>query len=136
MASLRRAGGGRDRRGPRVAVLFVVGHLIRLQVLTQREEIEVSQLIGATAPDVRRRFLYHGAIQGFLAGAVAVAAATVLGVWLGAEVQALTPDYGSDFKVLFMSAGAIAWIAAATTLLGLFGAWLAVDRELQRFAHR
>ena len=48
------------------AMVFVVGHLIRLQVLTQREEIEVSQLIGATAADVRRPFLYHGVVQGGL----------------------------------------------------------------------
>ncbi len=36
------------------AVAFIVAHLIRLQVVTQRQEIEVSQLIGATAADVRR----------------------------------------------------------------------------------
>ena len=54
-----------------LAILFVVGQLIRLQVVTQRAEIEVSQLIGATASDVRRRFLYHGVLQGFLAGVLA-----------------------------------------------------------------
>ena len=67
-----------------LAVVFIVGHLIRLQVLTQREEIEVSQLIGATAADVRRPFLYHGVVPGpagrrcaavALAGAVARLAA-------------------------------------------------------------
>jgi cell division transport system permease protein len=46
-----------------IAVLFIVGHLIRLQVVTRREEIEVSRLIGATAADVRRPFLYHGFAQ-------------------------------------------------------------------------
>ena len=46
------------------AVAFIVGHLIRLQVLTHREEIEVSQLVGATAADVRRPFLYHGGAPG------------------------------------------------------------------------
>ncbi len=116
-----------------IAVLLVVGHLVRLQVLTQRDEIEVSQLIGATASDVRRRFLYHGALQGFLAGAVALAAAGLVGAWVGHEVRALTPSYTADFKVIFVSPEAILWLVAGTTLLGLLAAWLAVDRELRHF---
>ena len=73
------------------AVAFIVGHLIRLQVLTHRQEIEVSQLVGATAADVRRPFLYHGAAQGFVAGAFAVALAGGLAVWAGSELRVLTP---------------------------------------------
>jgi cell division transport system permease protein len=119
-----------------ISVLFIVGHLIRLQVVTRRDEIEVSQLIGATAPDVRRPFLYHGAVQGLLAGTVAVLTAALLGAWLGAEVRALTPNYASDFKLLFLPIDLNLWMILGTALLGLFGAWLAVDRELQRFAHR
>jgi len=119
-----------------ISVLFIVGHLIRLQVVTRRDEIEVSQLIGATAPDVRRPFLYHGAVQGLFAGTVAVATAALLGAWLGAEVRALTPNYASDFKLLFLPIDLNLWMILGTALLGLFGAWLAVDRELQRFAHR
>jgi cell division transport system permease protein len=64
------------------AVTFIVGHLIRLQVVSRRQEIEVSQLVGATASDVRRPFLYHGLLQGAAAGAVALPlgwAATALG---------------------------------------------------------
>ena len=117
-----------------LAVLFIVGHLIRLQVVTRHEEIEVSQLVGATAADVRRPFLYHGGVQGLLAGVVAVATAWGLTAWLGAEVRALTPSYASDFNILFLSPEAILWIILGTALLGLFGAWLAVDRELRRFA--
>ena len=116
-----------------IAVLFVVGHLVRLQVLTQREEIEVSQLIGATASDVRRRFLYHGALQGFLAGAVALAATGGVAAWVGGEVRALTSNYTADFKVLFPGPEMVVVLVAATTLLGIAAAWLAVDRELRRF---
>src|SRR6185436_16762926 len=109
---------------------------IRLQVVTQREEIEVSQLIGATASDVRRRFLYHGAVQGLLAGVMAVATAALLGLWFGAEVRALAPNYDADFRILFLPPEAIALIIGGTGFLGLIGAWLAVDRELRRFSHR
>ena len=117
-----------------IAVAFIVGHLIRLQVLTRREEIEVSQLIGATAADVRRPFLYHGLLQGVLAGAAAIGLAALLAGWAGSELSALTPGYASEFKIVFLDyRESIAAIAAAATL-GLTGAWLAVSREIRRFS--
>lgn len=116
------------------AVAFIVGHLIRLQVLTQRQEIEVSQLIGATAADVRRPFLYHGALQGLLAGAAAVGLAAALAAWVGYELQALTPNYATELKVVFIPLMGCLAVSVAAGGLGLLGAWLAVSRELRRFS--
>ena len=118
------------------AVAFIVGHLIRLQVLTRREEIEVSQLIGATGADVRRPFLYHGFLQGLLAGAAALAVAAALAAWIGAELLALTPSYASDLKVVFLRPGELVSVAVGSALLGLLGAWVAVARQLREFAGR
>lgn len=117
-----------------VAVLFIVGHLIRLQVVTRREEIEVSRLIGATAADVRRPFLYHGFAQGLLAGAAAVGIAGALALWVGGEVEALTSSYANEFKVVFMSHSEIGLTILCAAALGLAGAWAAVNRELQALA--
>lgn len=119
-----------------VAVAFIVGHLIRLQVLTRREEIEVSQLIGATAADVRRPFLYHGVLQGVLAGGAAIGLAALLAGWAGAELSALTPGYAAELKVVFLDSGETLATIAAAAGLGLAGAWLAVSREIRRFAAR
>ncbi len=116
------------------AVAFIVGHLIRLQVLTQREEIEVSQLIGATASDVRRPLLYHGALQGLLAGGAALAIAAGLSAWAGAELSALTPGYATELKVVFIALEESLAVVALAALLGLAGAWVAVNRELRRFS--
>jgi len=117
-----------------LAVLFIVGHLIRLQVLSRKEEIEVSQLIGATAGDVRRPFLYHGALQGALSGIAALALAAAVAFWLDAQVQALTPPYISDIKVLSFTAVQVLAVTVGAALLGLLGAWIAVSRELRAFA--
>lgn len=117
------------------AVVFIVGHLIRLQVLTQRHEIEVSQLIGATAADVRRPFIYHGALQGLLAGVLAAALAIGLMLWAERELSALTHGYGAELKVIFPSASQWLSLVGASALLGIAGAWLAVSRELRRFSY-
>lgn len=116
------------------AVAFIVGHLIRLQVLTRREEIEVSQLIGATASDVRRPFLYHGAFQGLLAGAAAIGISAAVWAWTGYEMRALAPGYATELKVIFPALRECLLVVAAAGGLGLFGAWQAVSRELRRFS--
>ena len=116
------------------AVAFIVGHLIRLQVVTRREEIEVSQLIGATAADVRRPFLYHGFTQGLLAGTAALALAAGLAAWAGSELQALTNSYALEFKVIFPDLLEVLAVLAGAAFLGLAGAWIAVGRELRRFS--
>jgi cell division transport system permease protein len=116
------------------AVAFIVGHLIRLQVVSRREEIEVSQLIGATASDVRRPFLYHGLIEGGLAGICALLLASGLGWWAGSELAALTPSYAPDLRVIFLGWPAAAALVASAGILGALGAWWAVGRELRQFS--
>lgn len=116
------------------AVAFIVAHLIRLQVVTQREEIEVSQLIGATAADVRRPFLYHGLLQGLLAGAVALGLAATFAAWVAGQLSALTPQYATELKVVFLGPTERLGLVAGAALLGLVAAWVAVSRQLRRFA--
>ena len=118
------------------AVLFIVGHLIRLQVVTMKEEIEVSQLIGATAADVRRPFLYHGLLQGLAAGLAAVGLAALVVAWLNSELLALTSSYAYEIKIGFIDLSGASWIVLGVALLGVTGAWLSVSRELKRFAAR
>jgi cell division transport system permease protein len=79
------------------AVLFVVGNTIRLQMLTQKDEIVVARLIGAPRRFVLRPFLYFGALQGAIAGVLAVAATLGIGYWVGGEVNALAASYGGNF---------------------------------------
>ncbi len=116
------------------AVLFIVGHLIRLQVVTRKEEIEVSQLIGATAADVRRPFLYHGLLQGLGAGLAAVGLAAGVVAWLNAELSALTSSYAYEIKIVFLGLDGAAGVVLAVAALGISGAWISVSRELRRFS--
>ncbi len=117
------------------AVAFIVGHLIRLQIVSRREEIEVSRLIGATTGDVRRPFLYHGLIEGLFAGAGALAVAAGVWLWLGQELSALTPEYAAELKGVFLDPSQAAALVLGTAVVGWAGAWLAVSRELNLLSH-
>lgn len=108
------------------AVVFVTGNTIRLQILTQKDEIEVSQLIGGTRRFIRRPFLYFGTFQGLLAGMIAAIAVATFIWWVGAEVQALTSSYGSDFSLQTPTLLQSLWVILFSGLLGWIGAFLSV----------
>jgi cell division transport system permease protein len=116
------------------AVAFIIGHLIRLQVVTRREEIQVSQLIGATGADVRRTFLYHGALQGGLAALAGLGFGAAAVAWIRYEMSALAPAYASELKAVFLSPMECVAAVAAVAVLGLAGSWIAVRRELALFS--
>ncbi len=116
-----------------VAVTF---NTIRLQILTQREEIEVSKLIGATDGFIRRPFYYLGLLQGLAGGAVALAVVG-LGLWLlNHQVAELARSYGSGFRFAFLPAGDALAVVLFAGLLGWLGAQLSVSRHLREIEPR
>jgi len=115
-----------------IALAAISGNAIRAQVLTRRDEILVSRLIGATDRYIRRPFLYVGALQGLLGGLAAGGVLAVAGVILRAPVERLAGLYGSAFHLLPPTPIEIAAVLGLTTLFGWLGAWLSVTRALQQ----
>lgn len=112
------------------ALMAIVGNTIRLQILTQREEIEVSRLIGATDRFIRRPFLHAGALQGLAGGAAAWVILSITTVIFNRTVQELAFLYASDFRLTMLDSTATLYLLAGSTLLGWLAAWLAVGRHL------
>ena len=116
-----------------LAMIAIIGNTIRLQIVTHREEIEVSKLIGATNRFIRRPFLYAGAFYG-LGGGIA-AWLILLGVislfnFSVAEISAL---YASNFRLGLPDSGMIITIISSAIMLGVLGSFLAVSRSLLQF---
>ena len=112
-----------------VAVTF---NTIRLQILTQREEIEVSRLIGATDAFIRRPFYYLGALQGLAGGAIAMALVGVALALLNREVRGLAEAFGSVFRLGFLPLEEALAAIALAGLLGWLGAHLSVSKHLRQ----
>ena len=111
-----------------VAVTF---NTIRLQVLTQREEIEVAKLLGATDAFIRRPFYYLGAIQG-LAGGVAGLAILMAGLHLlNRGVVVLAQTYGSNFQLEFLPPADALAVGVLAGFLGWAGAFMSVSIYLR-----
>ena len=116
-----------------VAVTF---NTIRLQILTQREEIEVSKLIGATDGYIRRPFYYLGLLQGAVGGVFAVLVVAALLALLNSEVRPLADSYGSAFRFAFLPLSAAAAVLVLAGGLGWLGAHLSVSRHLRQIEPR
>ncbi|MDR3220405.1 MAG: permease-like cell division protein FtsX [Candidatus Accumulibacter sp.] len=115
--------------GALVAVTF---NTIRLQILAQAAEIEVSRLIGATDAFIRRPFHYFAALQGALGGLFALLLITGIGWALAAPTGELLALYGASFTPSGPSlpqASAIVGIGAA---LGWLGAQISVSIHLRQ----
>jgi len=110
-----------------VAITF---NTIRLQILTQRAEIEISKLIGATDAFIRRPFFYLGALQGVAGGALALAILWSSLAALNVGVVELAASYGSDFRFAFLAPGDALAVVLFSAGLGWFGAYLSVSRYL------
>ena len=110
-----------------VAITF---NTIRLQILTQRAEIEISKLIGATDAFIRRPFFYLGALQGLAGGALALAIVWGSLAALNLGVAELAASYGSSFRLVFLNPGDALAIVLFSAGLGWTGAYLSVSRYL------
>jgi cell division transport system permease protein len=110
-----------------VAITF---NTIRLQVLTQRAEIEISRLIGATDAFIRRPFFYLGALQGLAGGVLALAILWGSLAALNIGVAELAASYGSAFRLAFLAPGDALAVVLFSGGLGWFGAYLSVSRYL------
>jgi len=115
-----------------IVVIAVVFNTIRLQVLTQKEEIAVSKLLGATDNFIHRPFYYTGALLGLCAGGVALGAVTLALAPLNGAIAEFARLYASEFQLMPLGGPEITGLLAISAGLGLIGAMLSVQRHLAR----
>ena len=109
-----------------VGLIAISFNIIRMQVLTHRAEIEVSQLLGATDAFIQRPFLYYGVLLGLGGGLVACLLVGAAALWLRTPLSELVRLY--DFAVALQSleardsalllgfAGGLGWVGAIISL--------------------
>jgi cell division transport system permease protein len=118
------------------ALVAVTFNTIRLQILTQRDEIEVAKLIGATGRFIRRPFLYIGTLQGLVGGAVAwVIVAGSIEV-LNKALADLARLYSINFQLNHLDMKDSAILILFSAWLGWLGAWLSVSKHLRQIEPR
>lgn len=115
-----------------MAVLLIIGNTIRLAIENRRSEILIMKLIGGTNSFICRPFLYLGFWYGFFGGIVAIILVDISLYIISQPMLQLRELYQTElFDISLMSYTHNLQVLVSAILLGLFGAWVAVRRQLR-----
>lgn len=112
------------------ALVAVIGNTIRMQILTQQAEIEVSQLIGATKSFIRRPFLYLGALYGLIGGLFALLITYAVTSVFNQSLNTLAREYQTDFSINLPDITSGSVVCLLSLIVGLVSAYFAVSKSL------
>ena len=118
------------------ALVAVTFNTIRLQVLTQREEIEVSKLIGATDAFIRRPFFYLGSLLGAGGAMAALVIIYLAFALLNRDLALFGTFYGVEIRLHFLSVGDATAVVFFASVLGWMGTYLSVSKHLYQIEPR
>jgi cell division transport system permease protein len=114
-----------------LGVIVIIGNTIRLTTQSNKQEIAVLRLIGATSGFIRRPLLYRGAFYGLFGGIIAWIIVSLLMWWLSEPLDNLAKSYGANIELNGFSFDSAIAIFTSCILLGLIGSWLAVSKHLR-----
>lgn len=113
-----------------LVVVAVVFNTVRLQVMTQRDEIRIARLVGASDAFIHRPFQYIGALLGFSAGILALTGVGLLLGPINTAVVDFARLYASEFRLAPLGMPLMLALLGVSAALGLAGAMLSVRRHL------
>lgn len=124
-----RIGLGLLAAGVALVVLATVFNTVRMQALTQREEIAVARLVGATEPFVRRPFLYLGALTGITSGLAAIGLAALALHPLNSALARLASTYGTQLTLHLPDPASLGLSLIVVAILAALSARWSVTRN-------
>lgn len=110
------------------ALLIIISNTIRMQILTQKDEIIVSKLIGATNSFIRKPFLYAGMLYGLFGGLLAIVMLMGMVLLFNQSLAQLSNLYNSDFSLTLINLPLFAGMVLAAIAIGWLGSYVAVTR--------
>jgi cell division transport system permease protein len=113
-----------------IAISFSI---IRIQVLTHKAEIEVSQLLGATDGFIQRPFLYYGVLLGLGGGIVAWLLVGAAALWLRTPLSDLVRLYDLTLVLQSLDPRDSVLLLGIAGVLGWLGAMISLRQYLRQF---
>jgi cell division transport system permease protein len=101
-----------------------------MQILTQKDEIEVSNLIGASRSFIRLPFLYAGITYGFFGGILTLVAIAFVIQIFNLSIIEISNLYSADFSLPLFNTYLSITIVSTAIFIGWLGSYLAVARSL------
>jgi len=115
-----------------LAVFFITGNTIRLNIEKRKRHIIITRLIGATNAFIRREFLYLGFWYGMLGGIIAWLIVAISIAILNGPVNELASLYQSNFVLAGLDSKNSGMLLVLGVTLGISGAWISVGTYLDK----
>lgn len=114
-----------------IAVILIISNTIRLSILNQRDEIEITKLVGGTDSFIMRPFLYNGFFLGLIGALLACLLIGLTLITLHTPISQLSALYNMQNPTQGLSLKDISWLIIIGTGLGWLAARWSVSRHLK-----
>ena len=115
-----------------LAILFIAGNTIRLELQNRKEEVLIAKLVGATHGYIQRPFIYSGFWYGLIAGVCAWILITVIVLLLQHPLEQLSQLYDERLDVRYLNLKETLVLLITSAGLGMLGAWIVLHRQIQQ----
>jgi cell division transport system permease protein len=108
-----------------------ISNVIKLMVLSRKDEIEIMKLVGATNSFIKGPFLTEGILQGFLGGIAAVVSLYILYLGILTKVSSLNAPFFTNDLLHFLSTQMVIAVIVGGMVVGFFGSFFSVERLMR-----
>lgn len=113
------------------AVGLIITNVIRWEVSSRANELEIMRLLGGTDSYVRRPFLYSGLWLGFIGAAFAIIVLQLCTLLLDGSFTKIQALFSSTLQITSLSLAQTILLLSLGSLFGIIGAWIAATRYLK-----
>ena len=110
---------------------FSISNVIKLMVMSRRDEVEIMRLVGATNSFIKGPFVTEGILHGLFGGALAILILFAVYSFLTARISAINAPFFSIAQLKFLSAPIMIAIAGGGMIVGLFGSLFSLSKLLK-----
>jgi cell division transport system permease protein len=110
---------------------FSISNVIKLMVLSRRDEIEIMRLVGATNTFIKGPFISEGVLQGLIGGGFAIAGLFGLYQLILTKLLALRAPFFSPGQIQFLSPLMMTVLVGGGMMVGFIGSYLSLRKLLR-----
>ena len=114
-----------------IIVFVFLSHSIGSEVASHKGEISLKKLLGATAGQIRRRFLYGGIYYGLASALLAIVLLNVTLLWLELPIQELSQSFGQSVQLRTPSIFEFLWFCLIAVGVSWAGARISASSHIR-----
>lgn len=110
---------------------FSISNVIKLMVMSRRDEVEIMRLVGATNTFIKGPFVTEGLLHGLFGGVVGILILFGVYTFITTRITALNAPFFTISQLQFLTPGMMGAIAGGGMIVGFFGSLFSLGKLLK-----